>query len=81
MLTIQELRDDSISIDDAKKIYFNSFSKKEQLPFSILKDNVELGKASFSGFFSDSQLVGIVYYTRYENLVYLLFCDRRDDSI
>ncbi|MEK2534905.1 GNAT family N-acetyltransferase [Tetragenococcus halophilus] len=73
MLTIQELRNDSISIDDAKKIYFNSFPKKEQLPFSILKDNVELGKASFSGLFSDSQLVGIVYYTRYENLVYIFY--------
>lgn len=51
MLMIRELKNDSTSIDDAKKIYFNSFPEKEQLPFSILKDNVELGKASFSGLF------------------------------
>ncbi len=73
MLTIQELKNNSSSFKEAKQIYFNAFPEKEQLPFGILKDNVESGKASFSGIFSDSQLVGIIYYTRYENLVYIFY--------
>lgn len=73
MLTIQELKSDSLSFNDAKKIYLNSFPQKEQIPYEILKNNIVLGKAKFSGIFSDSQLVGIIYYTKYENLVYIFY--------
>lgn len=73
MLTIQELNSDSISFKDAKRIYLNSFPQKEQLPAEILINNIALGKAKFSGIFSESQLVGIVYYTMYENLAYIFY--------
>lgn len=57
----------------AKKIYINSFDKKERFPFWILKKCAKEENVIFNVIFDKEDIVGIQYIIEYDNIAYLMY--------
>lgn len=56
-----------------KKIYYNSFDKTERFPFWILKKCAKEDTVEFNVIFKDSEIIGIEYIIKYDDIVYLMY--------
>ena len=58
---------------DVKNIYFESFPKTEQMPFSMMVAMSKLWNTDFLSFFDDDKLCGFVYLAHNRKIVFVMF--------
>ena len=58
---------------DIKRIYFESFPKKERMPFSMMVAMSKLWNTEFLGFYDGNALCGFVYLAHNSKIVFVMF--------
>lgn len=58
---------------DVKKVYFDSFPKKERMPFLMMVAMSKLWNTEFLGFYDGDTLCGFVYLAHNSKIVFVMF--------
>ena len=58
---------------DVKNIYFDSFSKKERMPFLMMAAMSKLWNTEFLGFYDEDILCGFAYLAHNSKIVFVMF--------
>lgn len=62
-----------LSNKDVKRIYFDSFPKKERIPFPIMILLSKITHTDFLAFYDKNILSGFVYLSAIENITFIMF--------
>ena len=62
-----------LSNKDVKRIYFDSFPKKERIPFPIMILLSKITHTDFLAFYDKNILSGFVYLSAIENITFIIF--------
>lgn len=58
---------------EIKKLYVESFPKKERFPFWILRHSIKRGKAVLNAILDDNKFIGMEYIVNCDDAIYLMF--------
>jgi len=70
-----EIRSKQVKLKDTavKKIYFDSFPKKERMPFPMMVAMSRLWNTEFLSFYDQDMLCGLIYLATNRKLVFVMF--------
>ena len=58
---------------DVKQIYFDTFPKKERMPFPMMVAMSKLWKTDFFSFYDGDTLCGFIYLAHNRNIIFVMF--------
>ncbi|MFR8104080.1 MAG: GNAT family N-acetyltransferase [Clostridia bacterium] len=68
-----EVKKVKLSNKDVKRVYVDSFSKEERMPFSIMIFLTKITHTDFLAFYDKNTLCGFVYSATIKNITFIMF--------
>lgn len=68
-----EVKKVSLLNKDVKRIYFDSFAKKERMPFTMMVLLTKITHTDFLAFYDKDMLCGFIYSANIQNITFIMF--------